>query len=205
MKRAILSLLFLILFNTCFGQTYSFDRLIKSEVSTTSAKHKENTYLFNSVDYSYSLRLNEGKDSTEAWIIDTKRRQVHYFNAERKDSLELKFVKTNPYKLNLPEYTYEFSYVKSKSREKEILLAIIDKEKKEIASYRLKIEKTDHNYFPIFQATAAVEPFNLMNIKAPFNFLVLKSNGKNSNGKAVNYELSCTEGTELMVTIPQKS
>ncbi|MDT0293345.1 hypothetical protein ACFQ3R_08215 [Mesonia ostreae] len=205
MKRAILGLLFICICNTCFGQTYSFDRLIKSEVSTTSSKYNENTYLFNSEDYSYSLRLNEGKDSTEAWIIDTKRRQVHYFNIKSKDSLELEFVQTNPYKLNLPKYTYEFSYVKSKSQEKEILLAIINKKKEEIAKYRLKIEKTDHNYFPIFQATAAVEPFNLMNIKAPFNFLVLKSYGKNAGGKALNYEMSCTEGTNFTVTIPQKS
>ena len=204
MKRAILSLLFLIFFNTCFGQTYSFDKLVTNEVSPASYPNQENTYLFNSEDYSYSMHLNARKDSIKTWIIDRKRKQVHYFSKENKDSLLLNFVKTENYTDKLPKYTYEFSDIKSKRKKEKVSLTIFNEEKKKIAKYKLTIKETDQNFFPLFQLTGAVEPFHLMNIKAPFNFKVIKSKGRNIDGYTVNYKLSYIEDVEVVATIPTK-
>lgn len=198
----ILTIFFFIAFNTSFGQTYKFDKLVKSEISTGYFPDREDTYLFNSKDYSYSMKIFSKNDSLISWIIDTKRNQLHYFNIDKKDSLKLNYLKTESFKPNHPNYDYTFTDIKIKRGNKKIVLTILDEEKRKIANYKLTIRETDENFFPFFQLTGAVEPFHLMNIEAPSNFIVLKSKGINISRNPLIYELKSTEDINVLIEIP---
>ena len=196
----ILTILFIITFTTCFGQTYKFDKLVKSEITTKKFLDREDTYLFNTKNYSYSMKIFSENDSLKSWIIDTKRNQVHYFNIDKKDSLN--YLKTETYKSQLPKYEYTFTDIKIERGNKKIALTILNDEKRKIAKYKMTIRETDENFFPFFQLTGAVEPFHLMNIEVPLNFIVLKSKGLNISRNQLIYKLKSTENINVLIAIP---
>ena len=198
----IVTILFFTAVSTCFGQSYSFDKLVKSEHRSNFLPDIEHTYLFNSKDYSYTMKIFSKNDSLKSFLIDAKRNQVHYFNIDKKDSLRLNHYKTENFKPKLPKYTYEFSDLEIKKNKKKILLTFRNEEKRKIAKYRLTIKETDQNFFPLFKLTGAVEPFQMMNIQAPLNFMVLKSKGINISRNPLVYILKSIDDINVLIKIP---
>lgn len=196
------SVLFILFFNICFSQNYKFDKIVKNSFSTESFPNQERTNLFNSEDGSYHMQIYNLNDSRVSRIFDTKENQIHYFKLENSDSLKFHYLNTYSYEKKSDDYTYEFSELESLKNKKEISLTIFTKNKK-IANYKLKIQESNENLFPIFNLTA-MEPFHFMKIVAPSNFTVIEAKGVNIIGNRIKYELNSLASIELLIILPEK-
>lgn len=203
MKRALTTnLMFLLLFsNLSFGQSYQFDKIVKNNFPTEFHPNQRLTHLFNSKDYSYQMQIYNQGDSLKSRLFDTKNNQIHSFYLEQSDSLSFYYLSTYNYKEQIHSYTYEFSEVNTSKNKKNIDLTIFNKNKK-VANYKLEIEESSLNLFPIFNLTA-MESFHMMKIGPPSNFTVIKAKGTNISGKNVKYELISIEVTNLEIDLPE--
>ena len=195
-------ILFFLVFNMSYSQSYTFDKMVKNKFSTEHVPNQERNSLFNSKDYSYHMNIYSQNDSLKSSIFDTKNNQIHYFYLDQADSLKFYYLKTHSYKKQNNDYTYEFSDLKSVKNKKEISLTLFSANRK-IAKYKLEIQESDENFFPIFNLTA-MEPFHLLKIIAPSNFTVIKADGINIDRKKVKYVLNSIENMNLEIKLPQK-
>lgn len=195
-------ILFILFFNITYGQNYKFDKIVKNKFSTLSFPNQERNNLFNSKDYSYHMQIYSQNDSLKSSIFDDKNNQIHYFYLDQSDSLKFYYLNTHSYNKHSYDYTYEFSDLKSLKNKKEISLTILSANKK-IAKYKLEIQESNENFFPIFNLTA-MEPFHLLKIISPSNFTVTNAEGINISGKRIKYELNSIENINLEIKVPEK-
>lgn len=195
-------MIFLLLFsNLSFGQSYQFDIIVKNKFSIKFHPNQKRNNLFNSKDYTYHMQIYHQGDSLKSRIFDTKNNQIHSFYLKQSDSLSFYYLSTDKYKEQIHAYTYEFSEVTTLKDHNEIKLTIFNKNKK-VANYKLEIEESSLNLFPIFNLTA-MEPFHMMKIVAPSNFTVIKAKGTNISRNKVKYELISIEDINLEIILPK--
>src|SRR5690606_15444127 len=175
--------------------------LVKSKFPTTYNPNQEFTNLFNTEDYSYHMTIHRQNDSLISRIFDTKTSKVHYFNIEKAETLNLKYLYTEAIKTFPNDYSYEFSDIKEKDGVKAVVFKVLNKRKIAVAKYHLNIKETEENNFSVYQLST-LETLLFADIIPPYNFIVLKSKGRNTSGNHTSYELKSIEIVNFVVTIP---
>lgn len=202
MKKQILIFLF---FSTiAFGQEYKFDKIVKSKFGTdyTYTVNSEEANLFNSNDYSYFMQMYSEKDSLKSRIWDIRTNKIHYFFVNQSDSTKFYYIETHKYEKPVENYSYNFSENKNSKNKNEILLMLFNKNKR-IARYKLAVEESSVDLFPVFGLTT-MEPFHLLQIKSPSNLKVIIAKGNNISGKNVKYTLTSIQEIDLLLKIEKE-
>lgn len=204
MKTSYLTFILFFAFNATFGQEYIFDKVAKTKTINEYSSVYEYTDLYNSKDYSYHMRIYSRNDSLIARIFDKKDAKRHVFYLDKTDSLRPVYIKTDNLRRNYVKYTTEYS--KSKKEKDSAKINFSLKGKGKTSNYTLTIDKSEHNYFPIFASYGGLGINELVftEIAGPYNCTVLKAEGKNFSGNFYKYELVSINDVNLKVIIPPK-
>lgn len=193
--KILLSIIFILLVSTSYGQNYNFDKIVKSSFSTQSFPNQEWTHFFNSKDDSYHMHIYKRNDSLVSRIFDTKENEEHYFHIDKSNSLN--FIETKNLSKNINENKFEFSKIEERKGNKEITFKILNDRDKKIANYKFKIKETDEDFFSIFKLSA-LENQLFSKIKPSKHFIVLEA-----KGNSTKYKLDSIEDINLTVKIPE--
>ena len=200
------STLFLLIFvlNASFGQEFIFDKVAKTKITSNYSHGYEYTDLYNANDYSYHMQIYSRNDSLIARIFDKEEAKRHVFYLDKTDSLRPVYIKTDNLRRNYVKYTTEYSKSKKEKDSAKINFSLKGKGKR--SNYTLTIDKSEHNYFPIFASYGGLGINELVftEIAGPYNCTVLKAEGKNFSGTYFKYELVSINDVNLKVIIPPK-
>ncbi|MDT0553925.1 hypothetical protein [Urechidicola vernalis] len=176
MKYKLLITVFLCI--NSFAQQYDFNLVHKSEWKRKHFKSDERINLFNTNDYSYTLKIKNNSRGLWAQIFDKKRNFIHNFTIKPKDSLRLVYVnsiKWDYYYRNMLSSFSEPTYKKNKTF---INYYIYNSENNIVGNYKLEIQKDDIDLFTPFKMAGIGHPYEYSQTKLPFNFKVISSVGK---------------------------
>lgn len=204
MKPIYITVVLFFVFNSTFGQEYTFDKVAKIKTTNKFSTIYEHTDLYNSKDYSYYMQIYSRNDSLIARIFDKKDAKRHVFYLDKKDSLRPVYISTDNLRPNSVKYTTEYSKIKNEVDSSKINFSL--KGKGKTSKYILKIDKSENNYFPIFAnyGGLGIDEIVFTEIAAPFNCTVLEAEGKNFSGNYYKYELISINDINLQVIIPPK-
>lgn len=205
MKTSYLTFILFFAFNATFGQEYIFDKVAKTKITSNYSHGYEYTDLYNANDYSYHMQIYSRNDSLIARIFDKEEAKRHVFYLDKTDSLRPVYIKTDNLRRNYVKYTTEYS--KSKKEKDSAKINFSLKGKGKTSNYTLTIDKSEHNYFPIFASYGGLGINELVftEIAGPYNCTVLKAEGKNFSGNYYKYELVSINDVNLKVIIPTKN
>lgn len=150
------------------------------------------------------MQIYSRNGSLIARIFDKKDAKRHVFYLDNTDSLRPVYIKTDNLRRNYVKYTTEYS--KSKKEKDSATINFSLKGKGKTSNYTLTIDKSEHNYFPIFASYGGLGINELVftEIAGPYNCTVLKAEGKNFSGNYYKYELVSINDVNLKVIIPTK-
>ena len=202
MKFNLTIILLFFAFNYSVGQEYTFDKVAKIKTINKYSTVYEHTDLYNSKDYSYYMQIYNRNDSLIARIFDKKDTKRHVFYLDKKDSLRPVYISTDNLRRNSVKYTTEYSKSKKEKDSSKINFSL--KGKGKTSNYILTIDKSEHNYFPIFAnyGGLGIDEIVFTEINPPFNCTVLKAEGTNFSGNYYKYELISINDINLQVMIP---
>lgn len=191
---------FLFLNLTSYGQSYTFDKIVKAKFDTSHFPNQERTNLFNSKDTAYFMSAFSRNDSILARIFDKKHSTIHHFFIKDQITMDFQWLKTTKFSNQDKNYTFEFSDEKLKSDKGEIYMNIRDLKKRRSGKLKLTIAESDINLLHIF-TTASLEPVFFKEIVPPFNFLVLNAKGTNTSGGEIEYQFISMNDISLTVKV----
>jgi len=204
-KQALFSIFFFFFATICYGQNYSFDKMINSTFSTEFFPNQTKINLFNTQDDSYFMKIHSKNDSLIASIYDTTKCQIFLFTIDKSDFSKFTFFKTKNLSQKVQDYIFEFSEIESKNGKNTVIFKIRNNRKTKISKYKLTIKETDQNLFWIFKLSS-IETLLFTKIIPPphLNFIVLEAKGTNTSGNYVAYKINSIDDITLNIEMPDK-
>jgi len=182
-----------------YGQDYTFDKKVTSKFLGHTR-----VFFFNSKDDSFFMEVSNREELVVSRIFDLKIKQQHYLYENPVDSQKLTYLKTDSLLSKVRNYTFEFVESKSDNdaETSEVIFKIFNAENKRIAKYKLTVKKADQSLFHLYKLST-LETLLGMEIKPPFNFIVLKAKGTNTHGNSTKYLLESIENINKTIKVPK--
>ena len=192
--------LFLVNYTTfIIGQTYTFDKAIKCTYNSVGWINLKKTYISNSNESSYSLHVVKRNEKKTGILYDATFSKVHFFDVKNS---EFKYKHTTL----ITKYREDnvSSYKFNELGKNKLEFTAFDVNKKRIIKYKMKIKKSETNYFKLISNQILSELYSDRNIKVPFNFKISKLTGYMNGGDRFSLKIDKITDVNISITIPKE-
>ena len=193
------------------AQDYEFDTMTLYSTKFKQLETKTSNYT-NSKISSYSLRISNYTDYSEAKVFDYKNGKIHYFKineVKSKNEITTNFIYQNSYNIETDEklyskYVYDFETVEESTDLKKVKLNVYknSKKKKSIVYFDLNLKPNDSNLFHAIRLSCIhlfgfIQKFDINE-----NCIVESAKAVTHDGQIVEHTLLEYKKVNLILRIP---